>query len=186
MITPDIPTATTPSASPATEQKTSERRLPLIDIVISLALALLFANALWIATEWSERAGLFPRMITSLGVALALLHVVVLLVRARRFVPVAEERVDADDEAESEVEYVFAHANGRAWAASLAWVASFFVGLYVLGLFVIAPLFAFAYLKLSVHRSWAFSLVYAVAVFAVLYLAFEMALQLKVPPGLLF
>ncbi|SOC49506.1 Tripartite tricarboxylate transporter TctB family protein [Blastococcus aggregatus] len=184
MTTPDTPAGTAPAA-PTARQKT-EHRLPVVDIVISLGLAALFGNAFWIATEWSERAGLFPRMVTLLGVALALLHVVMLLLRARRAVPVVESRVDADDEAEGDVEYVFAHAGGRVWAGSLAWVAAFFVGLYVVGLFVTAPLFAFTYLKLSVRRSWVFSLVYAAVVFAVLYLAFEVALQLQVPPGLFF
>lgn len=183
---PDAPDETAQAAPASTARQKPERRLPVVDIVISLGLVVLFGNALQIAFEYSERAGLFPRMVTSLGMALAVLHVVMLLARARRAVPVVEERVDADDEAEVDVEYVFAHAGGRAWAGSLAWVAAFFVGLYVFGLFVVAPLFAFGYLKFSARRSWVFSLVYAITVFAVLYLAFEAALQLQVPPGLLF
>jgi hypothetical protein len=186
VTTPDTPTETGAGTPAAVTGRKPGRRLPVVDTVISLGLALMFANAFWIATGWSERAGLFPRMVTAFGLALSLLHVVMLLLRARRAAPVAHERVDADDEAEGDVEYVFAHAGGRAWATSLGWVAAFFVGLYVVGLFVIAPLFAFCYLKFSVRRTWLFSTVYAVAVFAVLYLAFEVALQLQVPSGLLF
>jgi hypothetical protein len=181
VTTPETPTDT---ANPAATEPRTERRLPVVDIVISLGLAALFANAFWTATEWSVKAGLFPLMVTGLGVVLALLHVAVLLLQSRTPVPVVEERVDADDEAEGDVEYVFAHAGGRAWAGSLAWIAAFFVGLYVVGLFVIAPLFALAYLRCSVRRSWVFSVAYAAVTFAVLYLAFEVALQLPVPPGL--
>jgi hypothetical protein len=180
------PESTTASASQAPAEPRTRRQLPTVDIVLSLGLAAVFANAFWIATEWSVKAGLFPRMVTGLGLLLALLHVVVLLMRARTPVPVVEERVDADDEAEGDVEYVFAHAGGRAWAGSLAWVATFFVGLYVVGLFVVAPLFAVAYLRFSVRKSWVFTVAYAAVTFAVLYLAFELALQLPVPPGLFF
>ncbi|TQN40879.1 tripartite tricarboxylate transporter TctB family protein [Blastococcus colisei] len=187
MTRPDGPIRAAGVATPsAADQPRARRRLPVVDLVVSLGLGALFANAFLISTDWSVRAGLFPRMVTGLGMALALLHVIMLVLRARTAAPAVEQRVDADDEAEEDVEYVFAHAGGRAWAGSLAWVAAFFVGLYVLGLFVTAPLFAFGYLRFSVRRSWVFSLVYAVAVFAVLYLAFELALQLQVPPGLFF
>ncbi|MCF6736514.1 hypothetical protein E9565_15355 [Blastococcus sp. KM273129] len=177
-----VPAGTAPPA-PAPEPRT-RRQLPTADIVLSLVLAALFANAFWTAMEWSVKAGLFPRMVTGLGVLLTLLHVAVLLLKARTPVPVVEKRVDADDEAEGDVEYVFAHAGGRAWARSLAWIAAFFVGLYIFGLFVIAPLFALTYLRFSARTSWVFSVAYAAATFAVLYLAFEVALQLPVPPGL--
>jgi hypothetical protein len=182
VTTPQSPTATVSPTAGA--EPTTRRQLPVVDIVLSLVLAAVFANAFWIATEWSVKAGLFPRMVTGLGLILSLLHVALLLLRARTPVPVVEERVDADDEAEGDVEYVFAHASGRAWAGSLAWIAAFFVGLYVVGLFVIAPLFALTYLRFSVRRSWVFSVAYAAVTFAVLYLAFEVALQLPVPPGL--
>jgi hypothetical protein len=184
VTTPETRPATATASGPAAAQPATRRQLPVVDIVLSLGLAALFANAFWIATEWSVRAGLFPRMVTGLGLILSLLHVALLLLRARTPVPVVEERVDADDEAEGDVEYVFAHASGRAWAGSLAWIAAFFVGLYVVGLFVIAPLFALTYLRFSVRRSWVFSVAYAAVTFAVLYLAFEVALQLPVPPGL--
>jgi hypothetical protein len=182
VTTPESPTGIASPAAAA--EPVTGRQLPTVDIVLSLVLAAVFASAFWTATEWSVKAGLFPRMVTGLGLALALLHVVLLLRRARTPVPVVEERVDADDEAEGDVEYVFAHAGGRAWAGSLAWVAGFFVGLYVVGLFVAAPLFALAYLRFSVRRSWVFSVAYAAVIFAVLYVAFEVALQLPVPPGL--
>jgi hypothetical protein len=170
--TTDTPTGTTP-------------RPPAVDLVLSLGLVALFATAFLAANEWSVRAGLFPRMVTGLGLALAVLHVVLLLVRWRAD-GAAEPTgtVEADDEADLDVEYIFAHAGGRAWAAALGWIAAFFVGLYVLGLFVTAPLFALTYLRFSAHRSWTFSVIYAVVTGAVLYLAFEVALRLQVPPGL--
>lgn len=187
MTTPDSPGRPAGLAAPAAaDPPRARRQLPVVDLVVTLGLAALFANAFLISTEWSVRAALFPRMITGLGMVLAVLHAVMLFFRARTAAPVVEQRVDADDEAEEDVEYVFAHAGGRAWAASLAWVTAFFVGLYVLGLFVTAPLFALGYLRFSVRRSWVFSLVYATTVFTVLYLAFGVALQLQVPPGLLF
>jgi hypothetical protein len=165
------------------------------DLVLTLVLTAVFATAFWTALEWSFRAGLFPRMVTGLGLGLSVLQLVVLLTGARRRPPTVQppaapqpaelpEPTEADDEANLEVEYVFAHAGGRAWARSLAWIAAFFVSLYVLGLLITAPLFSLAFLRFSARVSWWASVLYAVVIGGVLYLAFEVALRLPVPPGL--
>jgi hypothetical protein len=180
-----VKTTPTPTPTAASTSASARSRLPGVDLVLTLGLLAVFAVAFLTATEWSVKAGLFPRLVTGLGVVLAVLHVVLLLLRSRTagVAPVTES-VEADDEADLDVEYVFAHAGGRAWAAALAWIASFFIGLYVVGLFVAAPLFALIYLRFSARRSWLFSAVYAVVTGVVLYLAFEVALRLQVPPGL--
>ena len=178
--------------------------MPVADLVITVCMAALFAAALVASTQWSIKAALFPRFVTGLGLALALMHLAALGVRllpgadrapleadaadsgAAPADPPAQATADDDVAAEADVEYVFAHASRGAWLRSLGWVAAFFLSLYVLGLFVTAPLFAFTYLRLSAQRSWLFCAVYAAVTWALLYVAFAYALEISVPTGLLW
>jgi hypothetical protein len=166
----------------------SVRAWPIADLVITVALLILFAWALSSASEWSVKAALFPRLVTTFGLALAVLHLVLLLVRRR----------SADDSAEAQsvmgisepdddpLAYAFSTAGRLAWMVALAWVAGFFVSLYVLGVYVTAPLFTVLYLRLSAHASWRLSVIYSVVVGAVLYGVFETLLGLPTPEGVLF
>jgi hypothetical protein len=163
-------------------------QFPVAEVVITVALATLFGAAMLESMEWSARAALFPRMVTGLGLALALAHLVLLLVRsfAHRSISTAEHMHDGKEEAvDDDLEYVFATVGRTAWSRAIAWLAAFFVSLYVLGLLVTAPLFAVVYLRFSARASWALSLVYAAVTAAVLYGLFELALEMPVPPGLL-
>jgi hypothetical protein len=92
------------------------------------------------------------------------------------------ESGDADPD---DVEYVFRTAGPRRWASALGWVAGFFVLLFVTGLYVTAPIFSLLYLRFAGKRTWMFSAVYAVVIAVVLYVAFELALGVPTPSGLL-
>lgn len=182
------------------------------DVVLSLVLVALFGWAFFEAADWSFKAAFFPRVVTGLGFALASLQLgqsLLRLARDRRggdapapapspagpVVPAPEgahpgsppqaEGTTLDDEVnEDDVEYVFQTAGRRRWTEALAWITAFFVLLYVVGLYVTAPLFSFLYLRFAGQRSWAFSAIYAVVIGVVLYAAFEVALGISVPPGL--
>jgi uncharacterized membrane protein YedE/YeeE len=162
------------------------RGLPLADFTITLVLLALFGAALVSSSAWSVKAALFPRFVTGVGLALAVMHLIAIVVTALQRRPVEASPVPADDDdtaAGVDTEYVFANAGRAAWASALLWVAGFFVLLYVLGLFLAAPLFAVTYLRLSAERTWLFSIVYAAVIGAVLYIALEFALQVSTPPG---
>ncbi|MGY1815121.1 tripartite tricarboxylate transporter TctB family protein [Blastococcus sp. SYSU D00820] len=165
-------------------------RFPVADAVISVVLAAVFTAALLTAMEWGERAGLFPRIVTTAGLVLSVLHLLLVLARWALRAPAAAAppavRTGDEEEDVDDVEYIFATAGTGAWLRSLAWVAAFFVGLYVVGLLVTAPVFALLYLRFSARTSWLVSGVYAVVTAALLYGVFELALELPTPPGLLF
>jgi hypothetical protein len=158
------------------------------DLVITLALIALFGWALSSSMEWSVRAALFPRMVTTFGLALALLHLVLLLVRRRSgtSADTGHGLVPISDPEDDPLDYAFSTAGRRAWTVSLAWIAAFFVGLYVLGVFVTAPLFALAYLRVTVGSSWRLSVTYAAVVGVLLYVVFELLLTVPTPDGVLF
>jgi Tripartite tricarboxylate transporter TctB family len=178
------------------------------DVVLTVLMLVLFGWAFLDAADWSFKAALFPRIVTGVGFVVSALHLVQALLRFRRDraaagapvpattpagpippvagdpVPQAAGTTTEDDVNEDDVEYVFQTAGARRWTEALAWVAGFFVLLYVAGLFITAPLFSFLYLRFAGRRSWLFSALYAVVLGAVLYLAFEVALGIPVPPGL--
>lgn len=164
-----------------TEQST--RRLPWADIVITVGLLATFAVALVTARGWSFKTGLFPQMVTVLGLFLAALHLLILFLRR----PAEDHQPHGEDgEIEAvDVEYVFEHATRAQWARTLGWALGFFVALYLVGIFIAAPVFTVAYLRYSARASWVLSVVYAIVVGVMLYLAFVVFLQLPVPEGVL-
>jgi hypothetical protein len=162
------------------------RRSPT-DVAINVALLLVFVFGYLLAEDWSLRAALFPQIFTGVGVGLTLLRLLLLL-RARRRGAAGPDVTLVDNQAEEEsedIEYVFSHADGRTWLQALAWIAVFFVGLYLVGLFVIVPVFSFAYLRAVARTRWWAAAIYAVTMWAVLYLAFGVLLRLRMPAGIL-
>jgi hypothetical protein len=159
--------------------------LPVADLVITGGLVALFAWGLSQATEWSVRAGLFPRLVTTFGLALAALYLLLLLLpgRARRAATTAPTTVSEAEE-EDPLDYAFTTAGARMWTISLAWIAGFFLALYVVGLLITAPLFTVAYLRVSGGASWRLSVIYALVVGVLLYVAFEVLFALPTPDGL--
>ena len=166
------------------------------DLVITVVLLALFGWAFLDAADWSFRAALFPRIVTGAGFvfcAVKLVQGLLALVRGRATAtapaldhePLPAGGTHEDEAAgEEDVEYVFATAGARNWAMALGWVFGFFVLLYVAGLFITAPIFSLLYLRFGGRQSWKVSVVYAVVVGVVLYLAFEVALGISTPPGL--
>jgi hypothetical protein len=151
------------------------------DVVVTVLLLALFGWAFLEAGLWSFRAALFPRLVAAAGVALTALHLVQAVLRLRRPAPPLEAG-DADPD---DVEYVFRTAGPRRWASALGWVAAFFALLYVTGLYVTAPVFSLLYLRFAGRRTWIFSAIYAIVIGVVLYVAFELALGVPTPSGLL-
>lgn len=89
--------------------------------------------------------------------------------------------VDDDKGDDESMEYVFASAGGRSWAASLAWITAFFVSFFVLGAFITVPLFAFLYLRFAGKTSWLASGIYAVVVGGIIYYVFRELVFIPLP-----
>lgn len=167
--------STPPTAAPV-------RRAPVADLLLTVGLLAVFVVAFVTALGWSFNTGVFPLLLTGLGIALSVLHLVVLLVR--RPAPDRHPHGEDDEIEAMDVEYAFEHAGRAMWARTLGWVLGFFVLLYVAGIFVAAPVFTIAYLRFSAKASWVLSVVYAVVVGLVLYAAFVVFLDIPTPPGL--
>jgi len=65
------------------------------------------------------------------------------------------------------------------------WAAGFSLAIYLLGFHIAIPLFAFAYLKWR-GRSWITATIFAIAMLAFIYGAFELGLKAPLFKGLIF
>ncbi|WP_395103996.1 tripartite tricarboxylate transporter TctB family protein [Actinomadura sp. SCN-SB] len=163
------------------------------DVVMTVILLGVFSGAFLLALDWPFRAAFFPRLLSIAGICFSVLKLIefaVLLWRPARSGPVeppAARPVPADDEEQDDqsLEYVFGSAGARAWAAAVAWVAAFFVGLWLVGIYVIVPVFTLAYLRTAGKASWPAAALYAAVAGGVLWLAFTRLLAVPMPAGVL-
>jgi hypothetical protein len=167
------------------------------DVVITVVLLVTFALAYGASQQWPFEARFFPQLLAFAGVAFALLKLVSCGVRLHR----RQERTrqpepaggvaDGQTEAESVdgsqhgPEYVFGTAGRGAWFAALGWVATFFVLLYVLGVFVTVPLFSLAYLRISGRHGFLAAAVYGAVAGLLVWSVFSKMLQVPMPAGIL-
>ena len=174
------------------------------DLIGAAIATVIFMIALVMTFEWSDKAAMFPRIITGSGLFFSVLYGLGLIVKWRRakkpgYVERShlsvEERVhgnvqehnpDANEDLESEeVEYIFATAGRKAWLHALGWVAIFLVLTVLLGLFVASAIFAFTYLRWGGRRTWLFSIIYAVILPTFLIVLFRVVLFVSTPLGIL-
>jgi hypothetical protein len=150
------------------------------DLAFTIVLLVIFVGALLLARQWGFRASLVPTLVSSVGIALTAVHLVLVLAgRSRVAVPAA-----ADPEIEEhDPAHVFATAGAERWRSSLLWVAGFFVAVSVVGLIATTVAFTAAYLRVSVRAGWLFSAIYAVALGLVLWLVFGELLAIPLPEG---
>lgn len=167
------------------------------DVALALLLLAVFVVGFVGAGEWPYRAALFPRLVSAAGALFAVLKLAGYGLRAvRGRAPESStgpdrtlggtELVNEEEEEDLSLEYVFATAGRRAWTAALGWIAGFFVCLWLLGVFVTVPLFAFAYLRVSGGAGWLGAAVYSAVTGAIIYVAFRQLLSVTMPTGIFF
>ncbi|OFW00251.1 MAG: hypothetical protein A3I61_08805 [Acidobacteria bacterium RIFCSPLOWO2_02_FULL_68_18] len=87
---------------------------------------------------------------------------------------------------ENDLPDVFATASRAEWVSALAWMAAFFLLLWLAGALVAVPLFALAYLLAVARQSVVLAGTYALASWLFIYGLFDRALRVPLPPGVLF
>lgn len=164
------------------------------DAVITLVLLATFVFAYVSAQAWPFEARLFPQMLATAGMVFAVLKLVGFgiqlrrcLVSRRRLGPgsaVVNENDLAGETTDQDPEYLFGTAGRRAWAAALGWVTAFFVSLWMLGVFVTVPLFAFSYLRVAGRTGYLSAAAYACVAGGLLWLVFSHFLEVPMPAGI--
>jgi|RhiMethySRZTD1v2_1073278.scaffolds.fasta_scaffold142283_2 putative tricarboxylic transport membrane protein len=163
--------------------------LHLADLPIALAFLLIAAWVLYQAWDWPFRTAVFP---LAIGSVLGLCALAKLVTDARRQAtapvtsasPVTAEQVDESEN--EEPPDVFATASRREWLTAIAWMAAFFVLLWLVGALIAVPLFAVAYLITAARSRIVLAGVYALASWLFIYGLFDRALRIPLPTGILF
>lgn len=171
--------------------------MSVADVVITVVLLVTFTFAYISAQAWPFEARFFPQMLAVAGFAFAVLKLVSCGVQLRRgqqrsrllepdgVVADGEAEPERDDERQHSPEYVFGTAGRWAWAAAIGWVVTFFVLLYVLGVFVAVPLFALAYLRIAGRHGLFAAAVYGAVAGLLVWFVFSEMLEIPMPAGVL-
>jgi putative tricarboxylic transport membrane protein len=160
------------TAVAAVEEAGPPRRVRLDGAtVFGLLIVVLFAWALWESRSFGVRAGLFPWAIGIPGLALALAQVGG--DRAgRRTPPPAEPAADVPPAVAA-----------RRRVEICAWIAGFWVAIWLLGFSVATLVATFLYLKVTAGERWPISVLLSVFGFAFVYGVFVKALGVPFPAG---
>lgn len=166
------------------------------DVGIALVMLVVFAVAYVYAQDWPFRARFFPEYVSLAGMAFAVLKLIGFGVQLQRHrswnrqalsggtAPRKPEPDGEDDQADHSLEYVFGTATGGEWTAALGWIVAFFVSLWIFGVFITVPLYAFAYLRIVGKAGWLGAAVYAAVAGGVLWLVFYRLLYVPMPAGI--
>ena len=146
--------------------------------LFSAGVVVLFAWALWQSRNFGPRAGLFPWAICFPTLALAIVQFARDLIARRAGAP-AMGHLEGAVEVPPEV------ARRRA-LEMCAWIAAYWVAIWLLGFSVSTFLITVLYLKITARTRWPLTLVLSVIAFAFVYGLFEKTLAVPFPPGRLF
>jgi putative tricarboxylic transport membrane protein len=169
---------TTPTATTVVEP-TPERGLQLgWPIVFTGCVIILLALALWQSRNFGVRAGLFPWVIGTPTLLLALLQ---LIKDLRGHEKVSEPAF----EGEGAVQVAPELASRRTWTI-IGWTVGFFIAIWLLGFSYAVPLTIVLYLKIAGGEKWPITAAVALGTWVFFYLLFERMLSVPFPDGLIF
>ena len=166
------------------------------DLPITIGLLLVAAWVLMQAADWPFRTSVFP---LATGGLLLVLTVAKLLgyagrrnqsyvgrVTAAGQVPSAAGPAGTEPADDIDPPDVFATASGAEWRSAIAWMAAFFLLLWLVGALIAVPLFAVAYLLRVARQSVPMAGTYAAVSWLFIYGLFDRALRIPLPAGVLF
>jgi TctA family transporter len=166
--TPAAPVAATPKAHFRFDRR----------VLFTVCVIVLLALALWQSRNFGVRAGLFPWVIGTPTLLLALFQ---LAKDFRR-----REEVSASQSTwETALQVSPAVASRRTWTI-LGWTVGFFIAIWLLGFSYAVPLAMVLYLKLAGREKWTTTVIVTFCTWLFFHLLFERMLSVPFPDGLIF
>jgi TctA family transporter len=167
------------------------------DVPITIGFLLFAGWVLYQASGWPFRTAVFPLATGALLLAFASAKLFTHVGRAFPGVPAAHASAagwksrPADPKGpphmqEDVLPDIFATASRAEWLSALAWMAAFFLLLWLVGALVAVPLFALVYLLAAARGSFVLAGTYALASWLFIYALFDRALRVPLPGGMLF
>jgi putative tricarboxylic transport membrane protein len=147
-------------------------------VVFTLCVIILLALALWQSRNFGVRAGLFPWVIGTPTLLLALFQ----LAKDLR----GQKKVSGPAfEGEGAVEVSSAVATRRTLTV-LGWTVGFFIAIWLLGFSYAVPLTMVLYLKFAGREKWPITAIMTFCTWGFFYLLFQRMLNVPFPDGLIF
>jgi putative tricarboxylic transport membrane protein len=147
-------------------------------VVFTLCVIILLALALWQSRNFGVRAGLFPWVIGTPTLLLALFQ----LAKDLR----GQKKVSRPAfEGEGAVEVSSAVATRRTLTV-LGWTVGFFIAIWLLGFSYAVPLTMVLYLKFAGREKWPITAIMTFCTWGFFYLLFQRMLNVPFPDGLIF
>lgn len=143
-----------------------------------LLVVLFFAGALWFGRGFDMKTGLFPWIVASLVLALAIAQLVLECLGKGHRPSQAEHAEDDPSEAPPSPEVV-----NRRTAAIFGWIAGFFAAIWLLGFAIGGTLATFIQLKLGARERWPVTIALTLLVWGLVHVFFERILNTPFPPG---
>ena len=165
--------------TPATGESTTREGLKFNRRVAFTALVImLLALALWQSRNFGFRAGLFPWVIGTPTLVLALFQLAKDL-KGQQKISTTTLEGEARIEVSPEV------AKRRTWVV-IGWTVGFFIAIWLLGFAYAVPLTMLLYLKLAGREKWPITAIMTLCTWGFFYLLFQKMLNVPFPEGLVF
>ena len=164
--------------TPATEEGTPRAGIGLNRrVAFTACVIILLALALWQSRNFGFRAGLFPWVIGTPTLVLALFQLAKDLKGNQKISTTAldGEAIEASPEVAT-----------RRTLVILGWTVGFFIAIWLLGFSYAVPLTMVLYLKLAGREKWPITAVMTLCTWGFFYLLFQKMLNVPFPEGLVF
>jgi len=166
-------TATSVEAAPKGDLRFNSR------VLFTLCFIIILASALWQSRNFGYRAGLFPWVIGTPTLLLALFQLAKDLKGHQKISTTALEGEATVEAVSPEV------AKRRTWVV-IGWTVGFFVVIWLLGFAYAVPLTMVLYLKLAGREKWPITAIMTLGTWGFFYLLFQKMLNVPFPDGLVF
>ena len=152
--------------------------------VFILILLVIFAGSLYLSTEWSMKARLFPMLIVIVGLVLT----VWLLIAERIFGSSAgkgQPQSKEGKEAEGALKPAKQEITLRGEVTMILWVLGFLAMILVLGFWVAIAVFTPLFMPFFGKENWKMATIYTVGIWFGIYLVFHVAMKVPLYGGIL-
>jgi len=150
--------------------------------VFAVLVLLLFVGGLYMCTEWSVKARLFPMLIVIAGIGLS-----ALVVRAeiRRGRPAEKEEKPKQDDPMAALKLEKQEATPRSELIMISWMGAFLGTILIFGHWVGILIFTPFFMSLFGHENWKMVAIFTAGIWLLIYFVFSVSMRVPLFGGFL-
>lgn len=150
--------------------------------IFSLALLAIFLGALYLSTEWSGAARLFPQLIVIAAIMLSLWQVALGVIRMRS--PEKKEDDPKEKDMKADLKPAKQKITPKNEVLMMLWVVGFLGMILVFGFWIAIILFIPLFMRLFGHETRKIVAIYTVSTWVAMYLVFKVSMRVSLYGGL--